>query len=125
MVVTCFFQCNLPRAVWFTSNPPIHVSNLPHDEDGVQTFLASMINDQTSDDSLIKNSFTLWYIWKARNGKTFNNKSWTVWQVYSAVSVEFQVSKTMGQEVWITHGELLSSQQRGVNNDPAPTLAQP
>jgi hypothetical protein len=27
------FQCHLPRAVWFTSQPPIHVSNLPNDDD--------------------------------------------------------------------------------------------
>jgi hypothetical protein len=59
MIVTYFLSAIYQRAVWFTSNPPIHVSNLPHDDDGVQTILVSLTNDQTSDDSLIKIILTL------------------------------------------------------------------
>jgi hypothetical protein len=93
-----FFFCNLPRAVWFTANPPLCTSNLPLEDDGIQNILANIITPRTTDDQMLKTITILWYIWKARNDKRFNNKNWTVWQVHHAANVDFQISQSIMQE---------------------------
>jgi len=72
-----FFQCNLPRTVWFSFTPTIRTDNLPDEHDGIQLILQSLITDATSDTLFTKILFTLWYIWKAKNDHHFNRKAWT------------------------------------------------
>ena len=69
-----FFHCTFARAVWFSASPPLITSSLPHEQDGVQDNLTSLITSNTTDDELQIILTTLWYIWKARNDTRFNNK---------------------------------------------------
>jgi hypothetical protein len=40
----------------------------------------------------------LWYLWKARNDKKFNNKCWTPRQVQHAANPDFKVAQSVLQE---------------------------
>jgi hypothetical protein len=80
-----FFHCNLPRAVWFTSNPSIRVDTLAPEDDGVQYTLSTLISANTTNEILCRILITLWYLWKARNDNRFHRKNWTPWQVHHAI----------------------------------------
>lgn len=54
----------------------------------MQEILSIIIDHHTPDEQVQRIITTLWYLWKARNDKRFNNKSWTVFQVHSAVSAD-------------------------------------
>jgi hypothetical protein len=101
--VHIFFLCNLPRAVWFMANPSICTSSLPHEDDGIQNILTTIITPQTSDDHMLQTLYILWYIWKARNDKRFNNKNWTVGQVHHFANVDFHITKTILQDDTYAH----------------------
>jgi hypothetical protein len=83
-----FFHCHLPRAVWFSADPPLRTDNLPHEDDGVQLILQAIISNSTPNTLFIKILITMWYLWKARNDIRFQRQSWTPWQVHHAVSAQ-------------------------------------
>jgi hypothetical protein len=72
-----FFHCNLPKAVWFTFNPSFRTNSLPHEDDGIQLVLQTIITVTTTETQLHKILITLWFRWKARNDKHFRRKTWT------------------------------------------------
>lgn len=80
-----FFQCQLPRVVWFSTNPPLRTDLLPQEQDGVQVILQTVLPTSTSNQLFSKILITLWYLWKARNDNKFNRKTWSPWQVHHAV----------------------------------------
>jgi hypothetical protein len=41
------FHCNLPRAIWFTFNPSLRTDSLPHEDDGIQLILQTIITATT------------------------------------------------------------------------------
>lgn len=86
-----FFHCTFARAV-FSANPPICTSDLPHEQDGVQEMLPIILGQHTSSYQMQVTLTTLWYIWKARNDKRFNNKNWMVRQVHNAVAADIKAS---------------------------------
>jgi hypothetical protein len=77
-----FFQCELPKSVWATTNPPFLVHNILPEQNGVQVTLPILLTTNPSDDLLCKFLFILWYIWKARNDNRFQRRTWTSWQVH-------------------------------------------
>jgi hypothetical protein len=93
-----FFLCKLPRAVWFTANPSINTTSLPQEDDGVQAILTTIITPHTTDDEMVKILYIIWYIWKAKNDKRFNNKNWTVWQIHHAAKADCQVTRSVLQD---------------------------
>jgi hypothetical protein len=54
-----FFHCHLPRAVWFSTNPPLRADNLPQEQDGVQLILQVVLPINTSNDLFDKILITL------------------------------------------------------------------
>jgi hypothetical protein len=44
-----FFHCQLPRAVWFSFDPPLRTDNLPHELDGIQLILQFVLPNSTTD----------------------------------------------------------------------------
>ena len=80
------FHCNLPRAVWFSLHPPLRTDHLPHEEDGVQLILQTIISNSTTNLVFNKILITLWYLWKARNDNRFHRRNWNPWQVHHAVA---------------------------------------
>ncbi|KAG2564223.1 hypothetical protein PVAP13_8KG399201 [Panicum virgatum] len=79
-----FFQCHLPRAVWFSSSPSVITTNLPYEQDGVQLILEQVVMPLNLDDSKFATLLTtMWYIWKARNERKYLGKKWTPIQVSS------------------------------------------
>lgn len=88
-----FFQCDLPRAVWFTANPPFTIDTIPPEDDGIQLTLPCLITPSPTDEILCKTIFTLWYIWKARNDNRFQRKTWNPWQVHHAVAAHLNTHK--------------------------------
>lgn len=80
-----FFFCDLPRAIWSTYHPSIDLSNIPTDPDGIQLILPYAIPNSLSRHDFAHRLVTLWYIWKARNDKRFNRKTWTPTQIHHAV----------------------------------------
>jgi hypothetical protein len=93
-----FFMCNLPRAVWFTTSPSIITSSLPQEDDGVQNILTTLITPQTTDDQLIKTLYVMWYLWKARNDKCYNNKDWNARQVLYTANADFEITHNILHE---------------------------
>jgi len=87
-----FFHCTFARAFWFSANPPMCSSILSIEQDEVQEILPMLVNQQTSDEQMQVIITTLWYMWKARNDKRFNNKSWMVWQVHNAVATDISAT---------------------------------
>ena len=81
-----FFHCNLPRAVWFSTNTSLRTDNLPQENDGIQIILQAIISESTPEYLFHKILTTLWYLWKARNDNRFQSKPWTPWQVHQAVA---------------------------------------
>jgi hypothetical protein len=75
-----------------SANPPLCSSMLPLEQDGVYEILPILINQKTSDEQMQVPVTTLWYIWKARNDKRFNNKTWMVWQVHNAMTADIKVN---------------------------------
>ena len=99
-----FSHCHLPRAVWFSSNPPLQTDNLPQENDGVQLTLHAFISNLTPNAVFHKILITLWYLWKARNDTRFQRKTWTPWQVHHAVAAH------------------ISTQQAGIDTQPQLTV---
>jgi hypothetical protein len=93
-----FFFCNLPKVVWLSADTPINTSSLPHEDDGIQNILSTIITPQTSDDHLIKILNILWYLWNARNDKGFNNKCWIARQVHHTTNADFTIAQSVLQE---------------------------
>jgi len=85
MMPIFFFFCDLPRAVWSTYHPSIDLSNIPTDHDGIQLILPHAMPNSLSRHDFAHRLVTLWYIWKARNDKRFNRKTWTPTQIHHAV----------------------------------------
>jgi hypothetical protein len=100
-----FFHCNLPWAVWFSFNPTVRTHNLPHEIDGVQLILQTLITDTTPEPLFSKILFTLWYIWKARNDYHFHRKAWTPVQVHTAAAAHLN-----------THTQAIPSTVSTMNN---------
>jgi hypothetical protein len=98
-----FFLCNLHRAVWFTANPSVCTSSLPHEDDGIQNILTTIITPQTSDDHMLQTLYILWYLWKARNDKRFHNKKWIVGQVHHFANVDLHITQTVLQDDTYAH----------------------
>jgi ribonuclease HI len=73
-------------------------TSLPHEDDGIQQILATIITSHTSDDEIVKTLYILWYLWKARNDKRFSNKNWTYWQVHNAANADYQTFVTVLQD---------------------------
>jgi hypothetical protein len=73
-------------------------TSLPHEDDGIQQILATIITPHTSDDQIVKTLYILWYLWKARNDKRFSNKNWTYWQVHNAANADYQTFVTILQD---------------------------
>jgi hypothetical protein len=48
---------------------------------------------------MVKILYILWYIWKARNDKKFNNKNWTIWKIHHAANADCQVTRSVLQDV--------------------------
>jgi hypothetical protein len=69
--------------------------------------LSTIITPQTNDDHLIKILNILWYLWKARNDKRFNNKCWTARQVHHAANADFTIAQSVLQE----HDHSLNDEQ--------------
>ena len=84
--VHLFFHCDLPTTVWFTSGLNLRTDSLPHEQDGIQNILQIIINTNTDDTQLQAILILLWFIWKARNDKRFNNKTWSPIQVHGAAA---------------------------------------
>lgn len=42
-----FFHCHLPRAVWFSSTPPLCTDRLPPEDDGIQLTLQAILTSHT------------------------------------------------------------------------------
>jgi hypothetical protein len=78
------FPLQPPRAVWFSFNPTVRTHNLPHEIDGVQLILQTLITDTTPEPLFSKILFTLWY--KAKNDYHFHRKAWTPVQVHTAAA---------------------------------------
>jgi hypothetical protein len=78
--------------VWASSTTTLnpHLIN-PH-LDGVQHILPNIFTTNPTEVSLTKTLFLLWYIWKARNDKRFQRKSWTSFQVHNAAATHFQTN---------------------------------
>jgi hypothetical protein len=76
----------LPRAVWFTFNLTLGTDSLPQEQDGIQNILQIIVNANTTEVQLQSILISLGFIWKARNDKYFNNKTWSTIQVHSAVA---------------------------------------
>jgi len=83
--VHLFFHCELPTAVWSTLYPNINLNNLPNDPDGIQLILPYVMPNTLSKCDFAKILIILWFIWKARNDKHFQRKSWSAVQVIHAV----------------------------------------
>jgi hypothetical protein len=109
-----FFFYNLPNAVWLSAETPINTSSLPHEDDGIQNILSTIITPQTNDDHLIKILNILWYLWKARNDKRFNNKCWTTRQLHHVANADFTIAQSVLQE----HDHSLNDEQ-GDNGEQA------
>lgn len=129
-----FFHCTFPRAVWFSANPSLYTSALPHEQDGVQEILSQLLHDRITDEQMLTFLTTLWYIWRARNDHRFNNKKWTVFQVHNAVKADIaatsQCFQQYGEQVQLDneaqttrHEDQLRNQ--GINLSIADRLAQP
>jgi hypothetical protein len=54
-----FFHCQLPKAVWFSTRPPLRTDNLPQDSDGVQFILQDVMPISIADDPFNKILITL------------------------------------------------------------------
>jgi hypothetical protein len=57
-----FFHCQLPRVVWFSSDPPLRIDRLPQEQDGVQHILQTILPTSTPDALSNRILITLWYI---------------------------------------------------------------
>jgi hypothetical protein len=80
-----FFHCQLPRAVWFSNDPPMRTDHIPQEQDGVQAILQTILPASIPHNLFHKILITLWYLWKARNDNRFNRKTWTPWQVHHVI----------------------------------------
>jgi len=78
--------CNLPTQVWFIANPSLVTNQFPVEDDGVQLSLSLLLQHDTTKKALCNNMFLLWYIWKARNDKRFQRRTWTANQVQQATT---------------------------------------
>lgn len=78
--------------MWFSASPPLIVSNLPQEEDGIQEILSILITPSSTEDDLHRILTILWYIWKARNDTRFKNKKWSVLQIHHAVAVDIKLA---------------------------------
>jgi hypothetical protein len=108
-----FFFCNLPKVVWLSADTPINTSSLPHEDDGIQNILSTIITPKTSDDHLIKILNILWYLWNARNDKRFNNKCWIARQVHHTANADFTIAQSVFQE----HDHSLTNEQGDVDGE--------
>ena len=81
--VHLFFHCELPTAVWSILYPNINLNNLP--TDGIQLILPYVMPNTLSKCDFAKILIILWFIWKARNDKHFQRKSWSAVQVIHTV----------------------------------------
>jgi hypothetical protein len=57
-----FFYCNVPRAVWFSFNPSLRTDSLPHEDDGIQLILQTIITATTTEIQIQKKLITLWFL---------------------------------------------------------------
>jgi len=65
---------------------PLLTNNIRAEEDGVQMTLPLLFQHNLTDEILCKNFFLLWYIWKARNDKRFQRRTWTSHQIQQAAN---------------------------------------
>ncbi|KAJ1277169.1 hypothetical protein BS78_05G274300 [Paspalum vaginatum] len=93
-----FFTCPFARVVWFTCNYPMRTDTLPHEEDGLQQTLTALLPPNSNQDLLMNIITTLWYIWRARNDRRFNNRNWTVMQVHYHTRADLQVAQVINDE---------------------------
>jgi hypothetical protein len=117
-----FFHCQLPRAVWFSFDPPLRTDNLPHELDGIQLILQFVLPNSTTDALFNKILITLWYLWKARNDYRFSRKNWTPWQVHHAVQAHISThTHTMAAQEHSRSGMAISPQQESRRRVLTPT----
>ena len=90
-----FFSCNFSRAVWFTANPSLLTHNLPEEPDGVQDTLTHILTPTLSQSTFHLFITILWYIWKARNDKCFNDKQWSITYLHSQAQADNNVHLTL------------------------------
>jgi hypothetical protein len=98
--------------VWASSTTTLNPHFINPHLDGVQHILPDIFTTNPTEVSLTKTLFLLWYIWKARNDKRFQRKSWTSFQVHNAAATHFQTNLS----AWEEHNQPVVNQ--GPSSDP-------
>jgi hypothetical protein len=93
-----FFNCSFSRAVWFAADPPLRIDQLPQLTGHVQEPLEIILDTNNCMQEMQRVITTLWFLWKARNDKRFNNKTWTVSQVLHASLADIHTTNKYLQE---------------------------
>jgi hypothetical protein len=84
-----FFLCQLPHQVWAAADVTPFTQHIDPAADGIQAILPYLFPSTTNEQTFTKTLLILWYIWKARNDRRFQRKTWTSFQVQHAATTYF------------------------------------